>query len=144
MSALEERFLLSLRAHRLAMPLREFRFARDRDWRLDFAWPAAWLAVELEGVFGGGTSRHTTATGYSGDCDKYNAAAEAGWTVLRYTAQQVQSGDGAAQVERMLVERLGEAAHVQPAGRPAERARRTRERVQVGGVEATVVAEWRR
>lgn len=69
----------------------EHRFQPPRKWRFDFAWPAVMVAVELEGgTYSGRKSRHTTATGHQGDCEKYNAAAIAGWCVLRYTAQDMQ------------------------------------------------------
>ena len=74
-------------------PKPEFMFAKDtsfqRDWRFDFAWPDNRLAVEIDGGTWmskhGGKSRHTTGTGYEGDCEKLNAAAILGWKVLRYT-----------------------------------------------------------
>lgn len=70
------------------MPVSEYRFAPPRRWRFDFAWPDHRLAVELEGgVWTGG--RHTRASGYIADCDKYNAAVLAGWRVLRYTRAHI-------------------------------------------------------
>jgi len=60
-----------------------------RRWRFDFAWPDWKLAVEIEGgVFAHG--RHTRGKGYEADCEKYNAAAVLGWTVLRYTPDMLQ------------------------------------------------------
>lgn len=94
-SGLENSFALLWSQHprsREHEALSEFKFDPNRQWRFDFAWPDAKVAVELEG----GTfskrsqSRHTTATGHQGDCEKYNAAAIAGWCVLRYTAQDMQ------------------------------------------------------
>jgi len=150
MTPLEQRFLLSLTARRLALPEREMVFDTERAWRFDFAWTEAMLAVEVEGgafsAYNGGRSRHTDGAGYAQDCDKYNRAGELGWTVLRYTDAQIDSGDGAAQVERVLVARLGDAAYVQreraqPAPRPR---RRKREDVTIGHATATVVAQWRK
>ena len=74
-------------------PKPELTFAKDtifkRRWQFDFAWPEQMVAVEIDGgVFmskHGGKSRHTTGTGYEGDCEKLNAAAILGWRVLRYT-----------------------------------------------------------
>lgn len=72
-------------------PAREYRFHETRRWRFDFAWTSRRLAVEIEGgIWGFG--RHQRAQGFSGDCEKYNAAALAGWTVLRFTTAMVQSG----------------------------------------------------
>ncbi len=64
-------------------PVPEYRFAPPRRWRIDYAWPQAFLAVEIEG--GAWThGRHTRGTGFLADMEKYNALAEAGWRLLRY------------------------------------------------------------
>lgn len=65
-------------------PAQEYQFHPTRKWRFDFAWPDAKVACELEGIVSE-KSRHTTITGYTKDCDKYNQAALCGWTVLRFT-----------------------------------------------------------
>lgn len=72
-------------------PVTEFVFHPVRDWRFDYAWPAAKVAVEMEGgtFKRGGRSRHTTAVGHHEDCNKYNEAALLGWCVLRYTAKHM-------------------------------------------------------
>lgn len=72
----------------LGTPLAEYRFHPTRKWRFDFAFPEVNLAVEAEGgVFVGG--RHTRGVTYAKDCEKYNQAALLGWTVLRYTMQNI-------------------------------------------------------
>jgi len=105
-SSLEAAFLFAARAHGLPAVEEEYRFAAEhvggpgpgvrgrlaeaglRDWRFDFAWPVAKVAVECEGgVFIRG--RHTRGAGYSGDCAKYNAAAALGWTVIRVTGSML-------------------------------------------------------
>lgn len=70
----------------------ELQFHPKRKWRFDWAIPSLMLAIEYEGVFNAkkGKSRHTTVMGYTGDCDKYNAAVKLGWRVLRYTAKNYQ------------------------------------------------------
>ena len=69
---------------------REHRFDAGRMWRFDFAWPSAKVAVEIEGgTFSRGKTRHTSSTGHQSDCEKYNAAAIAGWCVLKYTAKDL-------------------------------------------------------
>lgn len=60
-----------------------------QDWRFDYAIPDYKFAVEYEGIFST-KSRHTTVSGYTGDTNKYNAAAILGWVVLRYTATNLQ------------------------------------------------------
>jgi very-short-patch-repair endonuclease len=91
MSHAEYLLLLHLRAAGLPEPVREHRFHPSRRWRFDFAWPAAMLAVEVEGgswIHG----RHVRGRGFAADCDKYNAAVLLGWRVLRFTPAMVESG----------------------------------------------------
>ena len=83
---------------------REYRFHPTRRWRFDFAWPDLKLAAEVEGgTWSGG--RHTTGKGFEQDCQKYNAACELGWTVLRGTTTMVKSGELAASVSRIIKSR---------------------------------------
>ena len=94
---------------------KEYKFDHNRKWAMDIAVPAVRLGIEIEGgVYGNvvvcnnchqkvfrrlrdGRSvpvreggRHNSATGFTGDCEKYNAAECLGWTVLRYTIDQIQ------------------------------------------------------
>lgn len=153
---LDWRFMRSLAARKLVLPVREYRFAQEigREWRFDLCWEDARLAVEIEGGafsgYQGERSRHTDGVGYANDCDKYNTAAEMGWVVLRVTDRQVDSGDGAALVERMLTARLGEeAAHANREQRveaplAARRPRPKRGAERFGHATATEVASWRK
>lgn len=63
---------------------KEVVFHPERKWRFDFAIPSMMIAIEFEGIMSE-KSRHTTVTGFSGDCTKYNEAVKLRWTVLRYT-----------------------------------------------------------
>jgi len=63
----------------------EYKFIPTRKFRADFAIPEHKILIEYEGI-NSHTSRHTTMTGYSKDCEKYNLAAIHGYRVLRYTA----------------------------------------------------------
>jgi len=69
----------------------EFLFHPIRKWRFDYAFPELKIAIEYEGIFCGGKSRHTTVTGYTEDADKYNQAQALGWKVFRYTAKNYQN-----------------------------------------------------
>ena len=82
-SAPEIELAALLQAHGVDEPELEYQFHPTRKWRFDFAWPAVRLAVEVEGgVYGRG--RHVRPSGFIKDCEKYNAAALAGWVVLRF------------------------------------------------------------
>lgn len=83
--------------------LHEYR--RGRAWRFDFAWPEYMLAVECEGgTYSGG--RHTRGDGFERDADKYNAASLAGWAVLRFTGDRIESGAAIEVIEVALRQRM--------------------------------------
>lgn len=117
-SKLEETLALHLRAAKLD-PVREYRVgamatggtgaglrkrltdAGLKDWRIDFAFVAEKLAVEVEGgTWTGG--RHTTGTGFDADCDKYNKLVLMGWRVLRFTGTAIKSGVALQTIEVAL------------------------------------------
>lgn len=68
----------------------EYRFDKKRMFRFDWAIPSIKVAVEYEGLMSE-KSGHTTVTGYTKDCNKYNLAARLGWTVFRYTALNAEN-----------------------------------------------------
>jgi len=65
-------------------PRREFRFHQTRQWRIDFAWPAYRVAVEVDGgIF---LKRgHVGGVQFAADAEKHNAMVMMGWRLLRYT-----------------------------------------------------------
>ena len=65
--------------------LTEHRFDTIRKFRFDWAIEELNIAFEYEGIVCG-KSRHTTLTGFTNDCKKYNLAQMLGWDVYRYTA----------------------------------------------------------
>lgn len=65
--------------------VKELEFHDKRKFRFDWAIPSLHLAVEYEGLFSK-KSGHTTKSGYTSDCEKYNLAQLNGWVILRYTA----------------------------------------------------------
>ncbi|WP_025820668.1 endonuclease domain-containing protein [Shewanella marina] len=114
-SDLEALFTQQLKALKLPVAEREFRFHPRRRWRFDFAWPELKLAVEVEGgieshgkprTINGKQvqlkSRHLTAKGFQEDCVKYNAAAVMGWKVLRFSGAMVRRGEAIEQIESAL------------------------------------------
>ena len=84
-ATLEERFLLAWEEHGYPNSdiTREHKFHPKRRWKFDFAFPTFKVAVEIEGLGAGGMGRHQRVGGLVKDAEKYNMAAEMGWTVLR-------------------------------------------------------------
>jgi hypothetical protein len=70
---------------------KEHRFATDRKWRFDFAFPGIMVAVEFEGGIFMESSGHNTPKHYTKDTEKYSKAAILGWKVLRYTAMNYKN-----------------------------------------------------
>ena len=95
MSAGEAAFRLALRAVAPALAsgcVREYHFHPSRGWRLDFAWPAAKLAAEVDGgQYAPRGGRHAT----DADREKLNHAAALGWRVLRFSPQQIAADPAA-------------------------------------------------
>jgi very-short-patch-repair endonuclease len=103
MSALEDRLLAQVKAAGLPVPERELRVLAGRRFRIDFAWPAARLAVEVDGgAFVGG--RHTRGIGFTQDAEKSNLLALEGWRVLHVTAPHVRSGQALAWIRAALAD----------------------------------------
>lgn len=71
------------------------------DWRMDIAWPAQRVAVEVDG---GGwiNGRHSRGAGMESDCAKFSTAVAHGWRVLRVTPKQVRTGEALAWIEQAL------------------------------------------
>lgn len=94
-SRLENIFAWHLQATGLDQGMqREYRFHATRKWRFDFAWPAARVALEVEGmVWRGKGGRHQRAVGFEEDCRKYAEALCLRWRVLRVTGSQIKSGE---------------------------------------------------
>lgn len=101
MSAIEELLAFQVKAAKLPIPEREFRFHATRRWRSDFGWPLHMLLVEVEGgTWTGG--RHTRGRGFADDCIKYNTAAIEGWKVLRFTSDQIKNGSALVMIETAI------------------------------------------
>lgn len=108
--------------------------AFGRRWRLDFAFPGHMLAIEIEGIvvakaiiggdrvelkigqrdaiaiMGGqerlvSMGRHAHADGFREDCRKYAAAAELGWTVIRFDPKMVRKLEAIEATMRCLIAR---------------------------------------
>ena len=89
-------FHCSLELHPVNQPVREYVFHPMRKWRIDFCWPDQKLAVEIE------SSVHRIKSRFASDLDKYNALQKDGWTLLRYSAKMVKSGEAINDVLEIL------------------------------------------
>lgn len=79
----------------------EYKFHQTRKWRADFLITGTKILVEVEGgIWSGG--RHTRGKGYIGDMEKYNSAAMMGFTVLRFSTEQVKAGVAIKQIEKLV------------------------------------------
>lgn len=101
-SDLERTLAWQMRVAGLPPFQQEYQFALPaRKWRADFAFIGPRLLVEVEGaVWTGG--RHTTGAGFVADLAKYNAAAIAGWVVVRVTGDMIADGTALALIEQAL------------------------------------------
>lgn len=85
--------------------VREHVFYPGRKWRSDFAHVASKVLVEIEGgIWNQG--RHTRGKGYQDDCEKYNSAALAGWTVVRLAGKEMISRDWVERIKGAIEGRI--------------------------------------
>ena len=110
MSNAEELLAFQLKA--VGIPFeREVQFAKPRRWRADFildhcGHPHSFsdscrFLIEVDGgAFAGG--RHTSGAGFRADIEKLNAATLAGYRVLRFLPEHVESGVALATIEQAL------------------------------------------
>lgn len=81
-SVLEARMARLLRAQGLPAP--RFQFWVTKELRVDFAYPELLVAIEVDGF-----AIHGTASAMTADFVRQNRLVELGWTVIRFTWQQV-------------------------------------------------------
>lgn len=94
----------------------EYRFDPVRRWRLDYAWPAYKVAVEVQGgIWVRG--KHGRGSGIEKDQEKLNAAQVAGWIVLQ--CQPGRLGKLAPVIHAALEARGWEEDECPPADTPA-------------------------
>jgi hypothetical protein len=93
--------LARFKAYGLMRPTAEFYFHLTRMWRFDFAYPKIKLAIEVDGgiwIMG----RHNRASGWLRDQEKFNEAAILGWSVMRFTPQQIEDGSAFVTIQRAI------------------------------------------
>ncbi len=85
----------------IPLPVTEFRFAPPRRWRMDYCWKAQFVGLEVDGaVWVAG--RHTRGSGWIKDTEKLNAAAIAGYRMLRCTPKQLHDLQFIATIRKAL------------------------------------------
>jgi very-short-patch-repair endonuclease len=99
---LERVAALTMSAHGLPSPVRQYQFHPTRKFRFDFAWPDHKLALEIDGGIFTNQPSHRSASGIVADIDKHNAAILTGWRVLRAHTKMVNSGEFALLVRQAL------------------------------------------
>lgn len=100
-SHLEDSLAWQIRAAGLPEPVRQAQLIPDRKFLWDFAWPAARLAVEVQGGIWR-TGGHTTGAGVTRDCEKAALILIAGWRPLSVTADHVRTGRALSWIETLL------------------------------------------
>jgi len=81
-------FIFICKSIKIDLPVKEYRFCKDRRWRIDYCWPDLRLAIEIEGgcwIKG----RHLRPLGFIKDMEKYNRLVEEGWLLLRYQPDKI-------------------------------------------------------
>lgn len=96
-----ERLAFHMRVDGFGHFVREHKFHPERKWRIDIAFLAEKLAIEVEGVtYKGG--RHQRPAGFENDCVKYNEMVLMGWKLLRFTPRQITKGRVMTTIRRAL------------------------------------------
>jgi very-short-patch-repair endonuclease len=83
-SEIERRFAQQIRAAGLPEPEREYYHITGRDFRLDFAWPAIKLGVEVQGM------AHRIKSKFHADMEKRILAQMNGWLVMEISGDMVR------------------------------------------------------
>jgi very-short-patch-repair endonuclease len=83
-SEIERRFAQQIRAAGLPEPEREYYHITGRDFRLDFAWPAIKLGVEVQGM------AHRIKGKFHADMEKRILAQINGWLVMEISGDMVR------------------------------------------------------
>jgi very-short-patch-repair endonuclease len=94
--------LRQIKEAELPAPQTEVVFHPTRKWRFDFLFVEYAVAVEYDGGVFSGEASHSSVSGILRDIEKINEATLAGFTVLRVTAQTVESGAALRYIKRAI------------------------------------------
>ena len=101
-SDLERKIMTQIRQYGLPEPETQAMLIPGRKWRWDLAWPSKRLAVEVQGgIWTRG--KHGRGSGILNDMDKLNAAQLAGWRVLQFAVNHIDSGEAVALIEKAIL-----------------------------------------
>ncbi len=87
-----EEVLMTLKNHNIFYE-KEYKFHETRKYKFDFCIPLHKIYIEYEGIYSA-KSGHTSMSGYSENCTKYNLATLCGWSALRYTSANYKNFGG--------------------------------------------------
>jgi len=91
----EDAFAFQIKYHGLPYPETQYKFHKERKWRIDFAWPAHGIAVEVEGgIWRSGGGAHSHPVNIQRDVEKYNQLAIYGYRLFRISDREIKSGTG--------------------------------------------------
>jgi hypothetical protein len=99
--------LLEIHLNELKIPfVREWKFCSTRKWRADFMLSPLGslepILVEIEGgVWNNGA--HVRGKHFLSDMEKYNTAAALGYTLFRFTPEQILKGEAKAWIQEHLL-----------------------------------------
>ncbi len=95
----------------LLKPEREYVYAPPRKFRADLAWPSHKILVECQGgVYS--HQAHGSISGILKDNERLNIATLAGFRLLRFVPDQVESGEALQLIEQLFLGPKG-AAHAE-------------------------------
>lgn len=93
--------ILEAELKRITNFVTEYKFHKQRKWRLDYFIPELSIAIELHGgVYSNG--RHTRGQGFTNDREKMNEAQLAGIMVIEVTSEDVKSGKAINHIKRAI------------------------------------------
>jgi hypothetical protein len=89
----------------LPTPIFEYKFHKDRKWKLDIAFPAERVAVEVQGgLFVRG--RHTQGAALLKEYEKLNELAQMGWRIIYVQPKDVTLQSTVDMIRRAMVWRF--------------------------------------
>ena len=96
MSATRLKSILAIQLHALGLPVPQRDYSQSRQWRADFAWPDYHISLVVV------SDRRRYGRQQEVDCERHNAAALAGWTLLLVTPAMIRDGRAYQWVEAIF------------------------------------------